>query len=74
MIKNEKGEVKGYLINGFNGDGIKQIVQLDILKRPKPMLDWKTISVGNFDKMHSKFGQATCVDGHYIYISGGAEA
>lgn len=74
IITNENGEPKGYLINGFNGDGIKQIVQLDIIKKPKPMLDWKTITVSDFDKMHSKFGQATWVDGQFIYISGGAEA
>ena len=74
MITDESGKMSGYLINGFNGDGIKQIVKLDILKRPKPILDWKTIHVKNFSKMNSKFGQATCVDGNYIYISGGAEA
>ena len=74
MIADASGKMTGYLINGFNGDGIKQIVKLDILRRPKPLLDWNTISVKNFSKMHSKFGQATCVDGHYIYISGGAEA
>lgn len=74
MITDLKGKTRGYLINGFNGDGIKQIVQLEIIKKPKPTLDWKTIKVSNFDLMHSKFGQATCTDGLYIYISGGAEA
>ena len=74
IVSGESGVPKGYLVNGFNGDGIKQIVQLSIYRKPKPLLDWKTISVSNFDKMHSKFGQATCVDEEYIYISGGAEA
>lgn len=39
----------------------------------KPALDWKILEVQNHDELQSKFSQATCVDGKYIYIFGGAD-
>lgn len=71
-ILNTKNGTRGYLIGGFNGDGLKQIVQMSISK-PSRIIDWKLLDVENHSRLQSKFGQATCTDEHYIYISGGAD-
>ncbi|CAI2385213.1 unnamed protein product [Moneuplotes crassus] len=67
------GLLKGYLIGGFNGNGIKQISTMTIQLTFKPMMDWRILQVKNHDELQSKFSQATCVDEKYIYIFGGAD-
>jgi hypothetical protein len=71
-IISSKNGIRGYLIGGFNGDGLKQIVQMSISKQSR-IIDWKLLDVENHSRLQSKFGQATCTDEHYIYISGGAD-
>lgn len=73
VVFDKYGQSKGYLIGGFNGNGIKQISQLTLQTKPKPILDWQVVQIKGHDKLESKFGQATCVDGEIIYISGGAD-
>lgn len=73
MVVDEKGAERGYLIGGFNGDGIKQVVQLEVTRRPKLVGEWKILEVKGHHKLESKFGQATLVDGCNVIISGGAD-
>lgn len=44
VVSNEKNERIGYIINGFNGEGIKQIVKFKIMKKQKSMIDYELIS------------------------------
>lgn len=73
VVFNAQGQAKGYLIGGFNGSGIKQIVQLELLKKVKPTIEWNSLEVQGHEKLESKFGQATTVEGTDIYIFGGAD-
>lgn len=56
MISGPKGKPTGFLINGFNGDVIKQIVKFDVIlnssvnsRKFKPMIDWKAIVPKNHE-------------------------
>ena len=73
VVANSNGKIQGYLIGGFNGNGIKQIVGMDLIRGIKPIIDWKILEIKKHENLQSKFSQATCVDGQYIYISGGAD-
>jgi hypothetical protein len=73
VVTNEFGSTTGYLIGGFNGDAIKQIVEFKLCTSPKITINWELLQIKDHDKLESKFGQATTVDGEYIYISGGAD-
>ena len=72
VITNDKNEQIGYIINGFNGEGIKQIVRFKIMKKQKSIIEYELLSPKNFEIMSWKFGQATLTDGYNIYIFGGA--
>ena len=73
VVTNPNGDIKGYLIGGFNGNALKQIVGMDIVKGIKASLSWKMQEVKKHDSLQSKFGQATWVDEEFIYIFGGAD-
>ena len=45
VISNSEGKIRGYLIGGFNGNGIKQIVEMNLIQSLKPIIDWKILDV-----------------------------
>ena len=50
-----------------------KLSSLLLLNKTKPIVDWNLLNPTNFEKMNWKFGQATLVDEHNIYIFGGVD-